>query len=163
MLSIVAALLAVVVAVSLITGDRAGFITQLQPVAVDIAAAVAVTATLGSLYLSEVEGYEPCRLCWVQRGFMYPAAGLLLIALISKSLLAVRAAGVLALVGLPVALFHRYEQAAGEVGGFCEAENPCNLRWVEQFGFITIPTMAAAGFAAVVALCFLALRKPAVP
>src|SRR3972149_7646759 len=33
---------------------------------------VALTATLGSLYFSEVAGFEPCKLCWLQRIFMYP-------------------------------------------------------------------------------------------
>jgi len=161
MLAIVAAATAVAVAVSALSGDPAGVVALLRPVAVELAAAVAVTATLGSLYLSEVEGYEPCRLCWVQRGFMYPAALLLVVAVVTKWAFAVRIAGLLAVIGLGVAIFHRYEQAAGDVGGFCEAENPCTLRWVEQFGFITIPTMAAAGFAAIVALCAIAPRSGA--
>lgn len=33
---------------------------------------VACVATLGSLYLSEILGYEPCKLCWFQRILMYP-------------------------------------------------------------------------------------------
>ena len=33
---------------------------------------VSFVATLGSLYFSEVRGYEPCELCWYQRIFMYP-------------------------------------------------------------------------------------------
>src|SRR3990167_2304136 len=33
---------------------------------------VSLSATLGSLYLSEVAGFEPCKLCWFQRIFMYP-------------------------------------------------------------------------------------------
>ncbi|MEG0381222.1 MAG: disulfide bond formation protein B, partial [Kurthia sp.] len=33
---------------------------------------VALMATLGSLYFSEIRGYEPCELCWYQRIIMYP-------------------------------------------------------------------------------------------
>src|SRR3989304_5997978 len=43
--------------------------------------AVALTATLGSLFYSEIAGYEPCRLCWWQRIFMYPQVILLGMAL----------------------------------------------------------------------------------
>ena len=33
---------------------------------------VALSATLGSLFLGEVMGMEPCVLCWYQRIAMYP-------------------------------------------------------------------------------------------
>src|SRR3989344_1348345 len=33
---------------------------------------VAAVATLGSLFYSEIAGYEPCKLCWYQRILMYP-------------------------------------------------------------------------------------------
>ncbi|MEK7067519.1 MAG: disulfide bond formation protein B, partial [Patescibacteria group bacterium] len=33
---------------------------------------IALLATLGSLFYSEVAGFEPCKLCWYQRIFMYP-------------------------------------------------------------------------------------------
>ena len=34
-----------------------------------------------------------------------------------------------------------------EGSGVCEVANPCSIRWVERFGFVTILTMALAGFA----------------
>ena len=43
------------------------------PAALTVAAAVAVVATLGSLYFSEVADFPPCRLCWFQRIGMYPS------------------------------------------------------------------------------------------
>ena len=33
---------------------------------------VALVATLGSLYFSEIRGFVPCTLCWYQRILMYP-------------------------------------------------------------------------------------------
>lgn len=156
MLSILAAAVAAVIVVSALTADRFALLAAIRPVSVEIAAAIAVTATAGSLYLSEVQGYDPCRLCWIQRGFMYPAAVVLVAAIVTKYRPAILVAAALAAIGLPVALFHRYEQSAGEVGGFCDQANPCSSRWVEEFGFITIPTMAAAGFVAIVALCLVA-------
>jgi disulfide bond formation protein DsbB len=160
------ALLAVALAVGLIglggglligRARSAPLIASVKGVAVELAAAIALISTLGSLYLSEVANYLPCRLCWVQRGFMYPAAALLLVALVVRRRALVAAAGVLALIGLPISLFHRWEQAVGEIAGFCDASNPCSSRWVNHFGFVTIPTMAAVGFAGVLSLVALHL------
>ena len=164
-----ATLVTLSIAVSAATRDPLGINAAIRPVAVELAAAVAVTATLGSLYLSEIVGYEPCRLCWIQRGFMYPAALLLVLALVlnrgaDRSLSGVArgvvaGAGLLALIGLPVSVFHRYEQAAGGVGEFCDQDNPCSLRWVEEFGVVTIPVMAGVGFVTIIALVALALGR----
>ena len=41
---------------------------------------VSITAVLGSLYFSEIRGFIPCELCWIQRIFMYPIALILAIA-----------------------------------------------------------------------------------
>ncbi|MEM9134677.1 MAG: disulfide bond formation protein B [Actinomycetota bacterium] len=148
-----------VLGVSAVTGRPGGLVSAVSDVAVELAALVAVAATAGSLYLSEIADFRPCFLCWVQRGFMYPAAILLLVGVVTRHRLPVLAAGVLAAVGLPIALFHRYEQAVGELGALCDASNPCSSRWVSHFGFVTIPTMAAVGFAAVAILTTLHLRR----
>src|SRR5687767_13189790 len=42
---------------------------------------VSFIATVGSLLLSEVIGFEPCFLCWYQRIMMYPQVFLLLVAM----------------------------------------------------------------------------------
>ena len=152
MLAIVAVVVSVSLLVSYATGDRLGLWAGIRPLATEFAAAVAVTATAGSLYLSEVAHYTPCRLCWVQRAFMYPAAVLLVLAVATRRTWLRLVAGGLALVGLPVSVFHRYEQAVGGIGEFCEQDNPCSLKWVEEFGFVTIPTMAGIGFLAIVTL-----------
>ncbi len=152
MLAVVALVTSVAAVISYATGDRLGLWAAIRPVTTEFAAAVAVTATAGSLYLSEGAQYTPCRLCWIQRGFMYPAAVLLILALITKRAVLRLAAGVLAVIGLAVAIFHRYEQAYGGIGDFCEADNPCSLRWVNEFGFLTIPTMAGIGFLTIAVL-----------
>ena len=45
---------------------------------------VAATATLGSLYFSEVADFVPCRLCWFQRIAMYPLSVILLVGALRK-------------------------------------------------------------------------------
>jgi disulfide bond formation protein DsbB len=147
---------------------RLGLIRSVHPAAIELAALVAVTCTLGSLYLSEIANFIPCRLCWVQRGFMYPAAAVLLAAVIARrsspatSRVLAGAGGVLAALGLPVSILHRVEEEIGEVGGFCSLDIPCSFRWVNHFGFVTIPTMAAVGFVGILTLVGLHLfwRNP---
>jgi len=161
LLAIVAALIAIGIAVSALIGDRFRIIDSLRPIAIELAAAVATTATIGSLILSEGAGYEPCLNCWIQRGFMYPAAFLLIGSVLTKKLVLAKIAGVLAILGICVSIFHRYEQAAGvEIGGLCDASAPCSAKFVEQFGFLTIPTMAGCGFAAIIALVAISVKKP---
>ena len=46
---------------------------------------VALSATMGSLYFSEIRGYEPCELCWIQRILMYPLVIITGIAYVQKN------------------------------------------------------------------------------
>lgn len=162
MLACVAAVLTLFALVSRLASDPFRFTETIEPLRLELVAAIAVTATLGSLYLSEVAGFEPCRLCWVQRAFMYPSA-ILLVAAVARNRTAkgpetpasirwlTLLAGVLSVVGLGVAAFHRYEQSKGGLGSFCDPAVPCSARWMNHFGFMTIPTMAGIGFAAIAA------------
>lgn len=120
----------------------------------------ALVATAGSLYLSEVVGYDPCRFCWYQRFFMYPAALVLGIALATKRPKLGWIAVAMSLVGFCISIYHRIEQQyPGGVGSSCAVDNPCWGRYVNEFGLITIPTMAAVAFALVFTLVPLSLRS----
>lgn len=125
-----------------------------------LAVMVAAVATLGSLYLSEVANFPPCRLCWVQRVFMYPLAPLLFVAGRRASARLLMAGMAMATVGGLVSTWHvlieRYPSL--ESGATCDPTNPCSLIWVEHFGYLTIPAMALSGFAAIVALTAISLR-----
>ena len=116
---------------------------------VQLAFVVALVATLGSLYLSEVAHFVPCRLCWYQRIAMYPLPVLLGISWWKRDAGVRLYALPLALIGMAISTYHilieRFPSLEG--GSVCEISNPCTIRWVERFGFITIPTMAFAGFA----------------
>ena len=60
-------------------GDRLSVRSFIDTIQLEYVTAVAITAMAGSLIMSEVVGFIPCRLCWIQRGFMYPAAFFLLL------------------------------------------------------------------------------------
>ena len=165
LLSLLALAAAVGLAASLVgSRPRATAALELGPYALPVAAAVATVATLGSLYLSEVEGFVPCLLCWVQRGFMYPLAVLLIVAAWKPFRWAAQIAVALSALGGLVAVYH-YAEQRGWVGGseqFCDAAAPCTYVWVEQFGFMSIPFMAFTGFLLIALLAGLKmLGRPA--
>lgn len=121
--------------------------------AYELALVVATVATLGSLYLSEVAHFEPCRLCWYQRAAMYPLVPLLALAIWRRwhgaRWVAVASAG----LGAAVSSFHiAVENFPSLESGACDPTNPCSLVWVRHFGYLTIPTMALSGFLLVIAL-----------
>lgn len=127
--------------------------------AVWMAWVVALVATVGSLIYSEVIHFVPCRLCWFQRIAMYPLAVILLVGAIRRDA-AVRFYGLpLSIIGLGVSIWHYFVQLFPSIeGGACDPTNPCSLRYVEVFGFISIPFMAGAGFILVTVLLALYVR-----
>lgn len=121
-----------------------------------LAFAVAVTATLGSLYYSEIAHFVPCRFCWYQRIAMYPLAFLLGIATVLRDRAIWRYALPLALVGAATSAYHYQLQLFPEQGsGSCSPEAPCTARYVWEWGFVSIPFLALSGFLAVAALMLL--------
>lgn len=67
---------------------------------------VALSATMGSLYFSEIRGYEPCELCWIQRIFMYPLVLIIGIAYLQRNARIAMTTAVLAIIGGAISLYH---------------------------------------------------------
>lgn len=133
---------------------------SIGPVALPLAALVAGGAMAGSLYLSEGAGYEPCELCWWQRGAMYPLAIALAISAVFRFERVRRPAMIAAGIGLAIALYHVQLQWFPDQGSFCDVSNPCSGRWVEAFGWMTIPQMAAIAFALIIGVLSLPRITP---
>ncbi|MCU1374761.1 MAG: disulfide bond formation protein [Actinomycetia bacterium] len=162
LLAVVAQIAAVAVVVLLATGRRRLVAEAIGPQALAVAACVAVVATLGSLYFSEVAHFTPCKLCWYQRIAMYPLAPILVIAAARRDVGIRLYAAVLAGLGAVIASYHvileRYPTLESSV---CDPTNPCTLIWVRRFGYLTIPGMALSGFALILVL--LAVARPEEP
>jgi len=123
------------------------------PAALWLAALVALAATSGSLYFSEVAGFEPCALCWYQRIAMYPLVLVMGIAAWRADVGIRRYVVPMAVIGAAISAYHiGVERLPGLPTGACSIAVPCDLIWVERFGFITIPVMALAGFLAILVL-----------
>jgi disulfide bond formation protein DsbB len=132
----------------------------LAPFVLPLAFAVALTATLGSLYLSEVAHFPPCRLCWYQRIAVYPLVPLLAVAWWRRDAGVRPYALALVALGLPVSLYHSVlERVPSLEAGACDPTNPCSIIWVEKLGYLTIPVMAATAQMLVAALLLL-VRSP---
>lgn len=128
--------------------------------------AVSLTATLGSLFLSEIAGIVPCLLCWYQRIAMYPLAVLTAVALLRGKDRAV-AYYVLPLcaIGAAIAAWH-YGLHVKTTLFPALPTTPCSLDgescavppyW--HLGYITIPLMAFTAFALNAIGCAWLLKK----
>jgi disulfide bond formation protein DsbB len=127
------------------------------PSALWLAFLVALTATLGSLYLSEVAHFIPCTLCWYQRIAMYPLVPILGIAAWAGDRRVRRYAVPLAAIGAAIAIYHyQLERFPTQASVSCSVEAPCTVVWIWRFHFISIPFMALSGFAAIAALLWIA-------
>lgn len=131
---------------------------EIRPYALPLAALVAATSMAGSLYFSEVAGFVPCHYCWLQRYVMYPLAVVLSVAAFFKATW-IKFVGIpAALIGLGISSRHYWIQMHPESGGSCDPEVPCSLRYVDEFGFVSIPFMAGCGFLTIAVLLLVARR-----
>jgi disulfide bond formation protein DsbB len=125
--------------------------------------AVSAVAVAGSLYFSEVAHFVPCKLCWFQRIFMYPIPFVALLAALWSDHRAARYVLPLPVVGA----YFSVKQLLIERGVIDEAQScfvsapgGCATRWVDEFGYVTIPALALTGFALVFAfLLFAAFER----
>lgn len=109
---------------------------------------VSLTATLGSLYFSEIREFVPCELCWIQRIFMYPLTILLGIAVFTDDRVVRKYVLPLTIIGGFVSIYHYLVQ---KVPGFAEIQPcaqgvPCSGQYINWLGFITIPFLALTAF-----------------
>ena len=110
---------------------------------------VAAIATGGSLFFSEVAHFVPCELCWFQRICMYPLTVTTLLAALFNDHRAARYLLPLPLVGAGVSIYHLLvENGVVKQTQACLVSAPggCATKWVNEFGYITIPTLALTGF-----------------
>jgi disulfide bond formation protein DsbB len=109
---------------------------------------VSVVAVAGSLYLSEVLKYEPCKLCWFQRIFMYPQLFLLGMATFRNDKRIIPYVLPLSVIGGSISIYHYAEQKIPALAKIapCTIGVPCNKDYLNFFGFITIPLLALTAF-----------------
>jgi len=137
-------------------------LTITQRVALWIGSIQAWAALLGSLYLSNVLYFPPCDLCWLQRICFYPLAWIIPVSLARKD---ARSGFIYALpfaaIGWLLSLYQSLLQwGAFANGGIipCNLDNPCSVKQINIFGFVTIPFLSFLGFT-VILLCLIPLAR----
>jgi len=126
----------------------------------------ALVSTLGSLYFSQVANFVPCELCWFQRIAMYPLTIILLVSALRRDIRAgVQYAFLFPIVGILIATYHIYiEQNPSAAPKACMVGGAsCVTKWIDKFGYITIPVLSITSFAAILTLLVFAWsRRPLV-
>lgn len=115
---------------------------------------VAGGSVLGSLYYSEIVGYEPCALCWWARIFIYSSALILLVATFRKRTDAYVYVLPLSLIGILFAINHLVMTWFPGKGFSCDAVELCTKLYVNEFGFISIPLMVFVVYVSLIVLSF---------
>lgn len=105
-------------------------------------ALLSTTAVIGSLTYSIGLGFTPCLLCWYQRIFMFPIALLSLVSISFNKKIDDLFIWALILVGFGFSLYHVFITYTGISPIPCPAEISCTVRYVYEFGFMTIPLMS---------------------
>ena len=121
---------------------------------------LALSATMGSLYFSEIRGYEPCELCWIQRIFMYPLVIILGIAYVQKNARIAVTSATFAIIGGLISLYHYGIQKLdflSESAPSC-GRVACTGEYINILGFITIPFLALTAFILIAVTSFLILK-----
>jgi disulfide bond formation protein DsbB len=119
---------------------------------------VAAIATGGSLFFSETAHFVPCELCWFQRICMYPLSITTLVLALRGDHRAARYLLPLPIVGAGVSVYHLLvENGVVKQAKACLISAPggCATKWINEFGYMTIPTLALTAF--VLLIIFLAL------
>ncbi len=140
---------------------REKILSTIAPYARILAFLVALTATSGSLFYSEVAHFTPCLLCWWQRIFMYPQVLLIGLGIVKKDKNIADYAMAMSLVGGSISLYHYYIQLGGNKLIPCSTVGysiDCTQRFSLEFGYITIPMMALSAFVAILLLMHVSKR-----
>ena len=121
---------------------------------------VSMTATMGSLFFSEIRGYEPCELCWIQRIFMYPLVLILGIAYVQKNARIAVTTATFSIIGGAISLYHYGLQKISFMSENAPAcgRVSCTGEYINIFGFITIPFLALTAFILIAITSFLLLK-----
>ena len=123
-----------------------------------LAFAVTAIATGGSLFFSEIAHFVPCELCWFQRICMYPLSIVTLLAALANDHRVARYLLPLPVVGSGISIYHLLveHRVVGQTQAcLVSAPGCCATKWINEFGYVTIPALTLTGF--ILAFAFLAL------
>lgn len=118
-------------------------------------------STLGSLFFSHVMEFAPCVLCWYQRICLFPLVIILATGLFPFDKRVVIYALPLAIAGWLTAFYHNllYSNIIPQTLQPCSQGVSCTEKYIELFGFLTIPMLSLLSFSIIITLLFLLKRR----
>lgn len=142
------------------------YTTHIAPYIWLLLSGVILGAVATTLLYSEILGFVPCSLCWLQRVALYPQVFLLIAAYkIKDTTYFPRYGMVLSIFGLAVAVYQYIYQAlpqelhdAGLLPCLADGSSDCAKKVMELFGFVTFPFLSAVIFAFLIILYMHILR-----
>jgi disulfide bond formation protein DsbB len=120
----------------------------------------AIIAVLGSLYFSNILMLPPCVLCWYQRIAMFPLFLTLIVGILTKDKNTPLFVLPPAVFGWIIALYHclLYYKIIPDTLAPCSTGVSCTTRYVEYFGFVTIPLLSFIAFSVILTLMIIRLK-----
>ncbi|MHB1350274.1 MAG: disulfide bond formation protein B [Desulfobulbaceae bacterium] len=124
---------------------------------------LASISTTGSLFFSHVMELAPCVLCWYQRIFLFPLVIVLAMGLFPFDKSVVKYALPLALAGWLTALYHNllYAGIIPESIQPCSRGVSCTEKYIDLFGFLSIPMLSLLSFTTLIFLLILLKKRVA--
>ncbi len=121
---------------------------------------VAWVAMSGSLFFSEVLKFPPCVLCWYQRIAMYPLVVIFGVGIWKKIVDVDYFAWPLVVFGTAVAFYQNllYYKLLPGYAAPCLQGVSCTTKYIEWFGFITIPLLSLLAFLIII-FCLTSYRR----
>lgn len=122
---------------------------------------IVIISILGSLYFSEIRRFAPCVLCWIQRIAMYPLIFILTVGILLKDKNLPYYVLPLSVFGVVVAFYHTLLNYGfiSESLAPCQFGVSCTTKYIQFFGFITIPLLSLAAFLSISIIMFWYLKK----
>jgi disulfide bond formation protein DsbB len=121
---------------------------------------VSSISTMASLFFSYVMGFAPCVLCWYQRICLFPLIIILAVGLFPFDKNVVKFALPLAIAGWLTAFYHNllYSGVIPENIQPCSQGVSCTEKYIELFGFLTIPMLSLLSFSTIITLLIILKR-----
>ena len=118
-----------------------------------IAWGTALGSALGSFYFSDILGFAPCILCWYQRICMLPQVLIIGTGMAKKDKNLIFYSLPLAIIGWVISIYHNllYFKVIPESLSPCVNGVSCTTKFIEYFGFVTIPFLSFVGFTVIIA------------
>jgi len=133
----------------------------INPIIILVCFIIASSATLGSLFFSEVMEFVPCSMCWYQRIFMYPLVLIFLVNLLYPDDKVFKYSFPLVFVGILFSFYHNLLmwEIIPESAVPCKQGIPCSTEYFEYLGFINIPFLSLFSYALILLLLLLGQNK----